>query len=176
MIMKKYFLFIFIVTVLILFSCDDSSEFDDKFSIYLLENDTLTTNIVEEENLLKLKLKNNPIFQYDDIISYEIKNHKVILEKNLSYYLDKDSSRVFSSVLGYPFVLIANDKKIYMGSFTTVYSSYAAPNVPRIEDISVNNEENSFIISGAPIIDETTYIDIRNDIRIIDALGNKTIE
>lgn len=174
--MKKYLLFIFIMIVFVLFSCEDSTKFDDNFSIYLLENDTLTTNIAEEENFLKLKLKNDPIFQYDDIISYEIQNHKVILKHRLSYYLDADSTKVFSSVLGYPFVLIANDEKIYMGSFTTAYSSYAAPNIPIIEDFSINNEENSFIISGAPIIDDTTYIDIRNDMRIINALGNKIIE
>jgi len=173
--MKNQIIFVITIFFTIFLSCDNSPEFEDRFSIYLLENDTLTTINVEEQILSDIKLKDNPIIQFDDIIGYQVADHKVYLNEKLSYYLGTDSMRVFSKIFGYPFVIIANDERIYLGSFISGISSYA-PGTPKILDDAVNNTEKSFIISGAPIYDETTFIDIRNDERILKALGDKIID
>lgn len=164
--------------ILILFSyCSNpsSSEENDRFAIYLLKNDTLTTKDVEEVKLWKLILQDNPAISYKDLVGYQIENHKVYLDEKLSDYFGTDYTTLFSEIFGKPFVLIANGERIYLGSFVTGYSSWL-PNTPKIVDFTVNNTEKSFIISGAPIYPESIYIDIRNDKRIFQALGDKIIE
>jgi hypothetical protein len=149
--------------VLIIFAyCSNlsSPEENDRFAIYLLENDSLTTKDVEE---------------YNDLVGYQIENHKVYLNAKLSYYFDKDSLEIFSRSFGKPFVLIANGERIYLGSFVTGLSSWV-PNTPKIVDYAVNNTEKSFIISGAPYYDQSSFIDVRNDNRIFQALGDKIIQ
>ena len=164
--------------VLIIFAyCSNlsSPEENDRFAIYLLENDSLTTKDVEEVKLSKLKLKDKPVISYNDLVGYQIENHKVYLNAKLSYYFDKDSLEIFSRSFGKPFVLIANGERIYLGSFVTGLSSWV-PNTPKIVDYAVNNTEKSFIISGAPYYDQSSFIDVRNDNRIFQALGDKIIQ
>lgn len=164
--------------VLIIFAyCSNlsSPEENDRFAIYLLENDSLTTKDVEEVKLSKLKLKDKPVISYNDLVGYQIENHKVYLNAKLSYYFDTDSLEIFSRSFGKPFVLIANGERIYLGSFVTGLSSWV-PNTPKIVDYAVNNTEKSFIISGAPYYDQSSFIDVRNDNRIFQALGDKIIQ
>jgi hypothetical protein len=113
--------------------------------------------------------------EYNDLVGYQIENHKVYLNAKLSYYFDKDSLEIFSRSFGKPFVLIANGERIYLGSFVTGLSSWV-PNTPKIVDYAVNNTEKSFIISGAPYYDQSSFIDVRNDNRIFQALGDKIIQ
>ena len=170
-----FFIYTFVSTIFI--SCSDSSSPDiqNKFALFLLENDSLQTIDVQELQLSQINLKNNPVFTFQDVVGYQIDNHKVYLNQKLSYYFcNNDSLKIFANYFGLPFVLIANDERIYLGSFVTGLSSWG-PNTPKILDYSVNNSENSFIISGAPIYDETTFIDVRNDERIFRALGDKLI-
>ncbi|KAA3657298.1 MAG: hypothetical protein DWQ10_13635 [Calditrichaeota bacterium] len=163
---------IFIALLFLHCSNPSSPNEHDQFAIYLLANESLSTRDIEEESLAKLKLKDRPSISFNDINGYELKNHKVYLNKNFSYYFGGDSLTIFSHIFGKPFVLVANETRIYLGSFVSGVSSYA-PNTPKIVDFTINNTEKSFRISGAPIYDESTYSDKRNDIRIIGALGAK---
>ena len=123
----------------------------------------------------KLILQDNPIIAYKDLVAYQIENHKVYLNEKLSDYFGPDYFTLFSFYFGKPFVLIAYGERIYLGSFTPGVSSWSS-NTPKILDYTVRNAEKSFIISGAPIYDEFNYIDVRNDKRILLALGDKIIE
>jgi hypothetical protein len=169
---SKLFICLFLIAIFV--SCNNSvaPEFNDRFAIYLLKEDTLLTKDVENLSISKLQLKSEPVLTYNDIILYDSENHKIYLNNNFSNYLGKDSTRVFSKIFGVPFVLVANGGRIYLGSFVTGISSWL-PKTPKIVDYSVNNMEKSFIISGAPIYDESTFIDIRNDNRIFTALDGK---
>lgn len=175
---KKLFIIITnaILTILII-SCNDSddTEFQDRFALYLLKNDTLTTNDVQDSALVTIELKDVPIITYDDITAYRKEDHKVYLNNSFSYYFGEDSLRIFSYYLGKPFVLIANDERIYLGSFISGLSSWS-PGTPQILDYAINDSEKSFVISGAPIYNESTFVDVRNDKRIFRALGNKIID
>ena len=167
-----------VLIVLIIFSyCSNPSspEENDRFAIYLLENDSLTTKDVEEVKLSKVILRMKPVISFDDIVSYNFENHKVYLDENPSTYFGTDYITLFSENFGKPFVLIVNCERIYLGSFQPLTSSWL-PNTPYVFSFSVIDDENSFIIHRAPCYDESTFIDVRNDKRIFQALGNKIIQ
>ena len=175
--MKTIITFSILFIILILSYCSDPSspEQSDRFAIYLLKEASLTTKDVQERELSRLILREKPVISYNDIIGYQIEDHKVYLNEKLSYYLDKDSLKVFSQIFGTPFVLIAKNERIYLGSFYTSISSWL-PKTPIIENINIfNMNEKLFIISSAPHYDEEIFIDVRNDERIIQALGDKIL-
>ncbi len=176
--MKSTFSVISIVVIAIfIVSCSESNsqEASQKFALYLLKNDTLKTEDIQELDVSRHVIRNVPVLDYDDIVAYQPDNHTIYLNDILSRYLDTDSLEVFSQLFGKPFVLIANGDRIYLGSFIPGISSWA-PFTPKIVDYSVNNEEKSFIISGAAYYDEETFIDVRNDERIYSALRSKIID
>jgi hypothetical protein len=170
--LSKIIISLFLLTIF--FSCNNSvsPEFNERFAIFLLKSDSLLTKDVENITISSLQLRSEPILTFDDIVSYELKNHKVYLNNSLTKYLGQDSSRVFSNGFGIPFILVANGERIYLGSFITGLSSWS-PNTPKIIDYTLNRFEKSFLISGAPIFDIKTYSDIRNDNRILFALDGK---
>ena len=159
---------------LLLISCNNSvsPEMQNRFAIYLLKNDILTTKDVEGLELQALDLEYKPVILYEDIVEYNFENHKVFLKEKLSNYFGSDSLKIFSKLFGKPFVLIANGTRIYLGSFVTGISSWL-PNTPKIVDIAVRNSEKSFLISPAPYYDISSFIDVRNDERIFQALRDK---
>jgi len=162
---------------IIFISCGDSddTEYQDRFALYLLKNDTVTTIDVQDSVLADIELKDMPSITYDDIIAYQKEDHKVYLNEYFSRFFVGDTLRIFSYYFGKPFVLIANDERIYLGSFISGLSSWA-PDTPQILDYAIDNSEKSFIIFGAPIYNESTFVDVRNDKRIFKALKDKIIE
>jgi hypothetical protein len=171
----KVYQFLFLIAVLL--SCENSltSEFDEKFAIYLLKEDSLTTSDVQDQPIFDIEVKINPILTYDDIVSYDLDTHQVFLHNDLSYYLGADSIRVFRNTQGIPFILVANGERIYLGSFLSGLSSWV-PNTPKIVDYTLNTNEKSFVISGAPKYADKKYLDVRNDKRIFYALQDKLIK
>lgn len=166
-----------LIVLVILSYCSSPSSFEeeDRFAIYLLENESLTTKDVEDVEISKVVLKSIPVISYNDIVGYRVENHKVYLNEKLPYYFGEDSLKIFSQIFGKPFVLIAKGTRIYLGSFVTGLSSWV-PNTPQILDYAVSNIEKSFIISGAPIYHKSDYVDRRNDVRILQALSDKIIQ
>ncbi|MCB9211586.1 MAG: hypothetical protein H6609_19660 [Ignavibacteriales bacterium] len=169
-------LLIILVLITIMLSCNNSvsPEFNDRFAIYLLNEDSLQTKDIEDLLISNLKLKSEPILTYNDITAYDFDNHKVFLKNNLFNFLGKDSIRVFSRIFGVPFILVSKGERIYLGSFITGLSSWV-PNTPKIADLAVNNSEKSFLIASAPIYDPSTFKDERNDKRIFEELKDKLV-
>jgi len=91
----------FITVVLIFLYCSDPSSFNEneRFAIYLFENDTLSTIDVEEENLSKVRLKDKPSINFNDIVGYEIENHKIYLEERFSYYFGGGDSLLYFPII-----------------------------------------------------------------------------
>jgi len=176
--MKTIFRIISIaIVVIFIVSCSESNsqEASQNFALYLLKNDALKTEDIQDLDVSKHDIRIEPVLDYDDIVAYHVDSHTIYLNDKLSSYLASDSLEVFAQLFGKPFVLIADGDRIYLGSFIPGISSWA-PNTPKIADYSVNNEDNSFIISGAPIFDENSYIDVRNDERIFSALRDKIVD
>lgn len=141
-----------------------------------MENDSLTTQDVEDIKLSRLKLQNKSLFCYDDITGYEIENHIVYLvQKPSSYSKTGYNALLFSKYFGNPFVIVANGERIYLGSFHPMDSSWL-PNTPYVYYFGKMNEKYYFKINGAPFSDESFFVDIRNDKRIRQALNEKIIE
>jgi hypothetical protein len=169
-------LFVLLSVILITFSCDNSvSPENDRFAMYLLKEDSLTTLDVEKLSISKLELRSKPVFTYEDIISYDSEIHIISLSKNLRKYLEGDSTKIFSKILGVPFVVVANGERIYLGSFVTLISSWL-PNTPIIREWPIDDEEKSIAIEKAPNYDENSFVDVRNDNRILTALKGKLVK
>ena len=172
--MKTIIIFSALIVLIIFSNCSSPSspKENDRLAIYLLKNDSLTTKDVEKVNLSRLTLKDNPVISFDDIVGYQIEDHKVYLAENPSTYFGTGYITLFSEYFGKPFVLIASGERIYLGSFQSLMSSWL-PNTPYVFSFSVIDDENSFIIYRAPCYDESTFIDVRNDKRIFQTLGDK---
>ena len=172
--MKIIGFFLFITVFII--SCDSSfqGENSEKFAIFILQDEDITTHEALKRNLEDLELSSIPLIRYDDIKIYNQKEHKVFLRKQFSEYFQGDIEFLFSKLPGKPFVVTAFGKRIYLGSFVPGISSFA-PNTPCIYDYTFNNAEKSFTISDPPIWDSSAYIDYRNDRRILEALKDKII-
>jgi hypothetical protein len=143
-----------------------------RFCIYLLQDEQLSTKDVEQAPIYSLKLKEKPLITYSDILNYDFETHIIYLKKTFKEYFHSDSVQVFSKLFGRPFVIMAKGERIYLGSLHTLLSSWL-PMTPLIYDLSVKNSTNSFQISIAPHDDKKSFIDVRNDQRIITALKDK---
>ena len=166
-----------LILLIYFFSCSNpvSPDENDRFAIYLLQNDSLTTKDAQEMKLSHLVLKDKPVFSFSDIAGYQIEDHKVYLKKSPSTYFGTVYIPLFSEYFGKPFVLIGLGQRIYLGSFHSLASSWR-PITPCIFGFLVINDENSFIIHRAAIHDDSTFCDVRNDKRILQALSDKIID
>jgi len=173
--MRILFIHLLLVTVLVSCNSPVSPDAQNRFAMYLLQSDTLTTKDVEGLELVGLELNNRPFISYDDIVGYNMETHKVYLNEKLSNYFGSDSLTIFSEYFGKPFIIVANDQRIYLCSFHSSFSSWRS-NTPQVVDFSANNDEKSFIISGAPYYDKSSFKDVRNDERIFLALRDKMIK
>ena len=100
-----------------------------RFEIFLLQDETLTTEDVENLPLNSLELGISPILDLVGISYYDRRSHELALAPftygNFQYYLPD------MTVSGIPFVVVVDGEKIFLGSFASVYSSVIAE-VPMI--------------------------------------------
>lgn len=132
------------------------------FAIFLVKDvktaDAMKTKIEE------LMLETEPLITDKDVLAYEWENHELKLTN------DFDISNLPEKVPldGLPFVVIADDKRIYLGAFWTPISSLSS-NVPVIEVPLILPQNKLKIEAGYP-----GNINIKSDPRnnkiIYDAL------
>jgi hypothetical protein len=171
--MKKVFFILFAAIFFLSFSrCEHSVDYArGEFAIYLLADSTLTAVEAAHEPLDALMLSQSPIISIDDIANYEWSDHVFSL-KSGHELKGLDKRRL--SVHGIPFVVVANNERIYLGAFWTSFSSYA-PDFPHIN--------LGFAVFFAPISGElriekgwvASEPDLRNDPRIYRALQSAGI-
>ncbi|UCD38090.1 MAG: hypothetical protein JSW54_00980 [Fidelibacterota bacterium] len=106
------------------------------FAIYLLDDPTITTLQAEEVDLSQLDLQGSPWLCISDMEFYDYSTHCIYLKDDFSSLFGSDSITVFSSVLGVPFVVVANGERCYLGSFWSMLSSLGT-RCPTIEDIEL---------------------------------------
>jgi hypothetical protein len=162
--------FIFAITFSSCTNPSSSEPDDDRFAIYLLADEKLSTLAVQDLLLSTLVLQINPLIAYKDIIKYDPTDCKYYLEKPFNQYFASDSLTLFSSIFGKPFVVIANGERIFLGSFHATESSLF-PRTPIISAFGMNNSEMTIKISYYHKSEDS--VDKRNDKRIIEALRPK---
>jgi hypothetical protein len=139
------------------------------FAIFLLANDTLSTLEVKYTSLDSLTLAVQPLVTTEDVVTYKWSVHEVTLTAQ-GYANYKSVGQKVKSTFGLPFVVVAANQKIYLGTFYPLISSYIHMDLPFVALDSFKGIR----IARAP---DSTTPDRRNDTRIYDALlkANKII-
>jgi len=168
---------IILFVILQLLICGWSSEkvlskHKDVYSIYLVKNSKLTYATKKPE-LKDFILQDIPLLTVDSITSYTWHSHLISFSISV-----KKGLRNQEPLIDRLFVVVANDERIYWGMFTDFVDSYIS-NSPAIfllprdhpwSSTSASRIPDGFSISRGPIVGKDS-IDVRNDIRIYNALN-----
>ena len=85
-----------------------------KFSIYLLKDENFSSQQAQEMDINDLELADEPWITTEDIEFYDFSTHCIYLKKErpaFHYYLVR------------PFIVVASNTRIYLGSFFSMFSS-----------------------------------------------------
>lgn len=171
--MKTYISFS-IILLFIFTSCskDDnplSSQINSEFSIYLLKDQNITFQEAEESELNELVLNGAPWLNINDISMYDFSTHYIYLKTNKDKLFEgmMNDNHIFTDFLIKPFVLVAGNQRIYLGSFISSLSSVLCAG-PHINDLDQLFFPSDVLVLNGCNFDE--WNDMRNDSRIRDAL------
>lgn len=129
------------------------------FAIVLVKG--VKTGDAIKSKIEDLQLETEPVLTDRDLISYKWKDHELELRQGFDLY--KLLGRVPTD--GLPFVVIADDKRVYLGAFWTSISSVSA-SIPVILD----PKKVIKIYEGYPGKLTNDQLDPRSDKRIYNAL------
>lgn len=143
----------------------NNTEVSNHFAIFIVRG-VRTADAIKSE-LIDLPLEPQPLFTDKDLKSYKWKEHKLELRKD--YDLNKSLEKV--PLDGLPFVVMANDKRIYLGAFWSPLSS-STSSVPWIMVMppTIPQQNKLTIQAGYPDKLNRPQIDPRNNQIVYDAL------
>ena len=165
---RTRYLCLIIIFILVIGGCarnidsTSDSNITTHFAIVLVKG--LNTADAMKYKIEDLPLESQPILTDKDLISYKWKDHELELKQGF----------IFGDTIGHipidglPFVLIANDKRIYVGAFWTPISSLSW-NLPAIT-ILPSNKNVIQIAAGYPGGSPENKSDPRSNQQIYDAL------
>ena len=127
--MKKIVIILLGIIILTsLISCGNKSD-ENALEIYLVSGD-----LPDGENIdiNKLVLEETPIITLDDIQRYYWEDQAFVMEKDLlRERLDEQTGKIYAT-RGFPYVVVVNGERIYMGKFWSALSSSMEINYPLI--------------------------------------------
>lgn len=152
-------------------ACPTRSDNDNLFAIYLLKDSSIKINEILDTPLSDLELEDKPWIFSDDIEFYDFSTHCIYLKKGKQTFFKDSIEFVFPySLWDKPFIVCANDERIYKGIFRAGPSSAPWWRVPYIDD----GPQFSSFPSDVLYIDWIFAFDVledkRYDNRIKDAL------
>ncbi|WP_045577110.1 hypothetical protein [Desulfosporosinus sp. I2] len=161
----RLFIILF-VTLLLVWGCnkdrnDNKDSTVHNFSIFLVKD--LSTSEAMSKNLDELPLENLPVLTDKEIRIYNWKEHTFSLKEGFSLERKLEGKVPLS---GKPFVVVADSKRTYLGSFWTPISSLYIPDIPTIYSIWFKEHENDIYT----IKYGKEQQDPRDNIRIYDSL------
>lgn len=164
--------YIFSICVLLILSCaKDRNPLNasgaGEFAIYLLADDQITAGDASEVTLNSLILDREPLISTDDIVHYKWSEHSFVIKADAVNRVQciADSH---GTVSGFPFVVVVEPERIYLGAFWWAYSSLV-PSFPHIELLPFGIDESSMNLKIDPSWIESD-VDPRGDMRIYLAL------
>jgi len=134
-----------------------SSQKEADFGIYLVAEDIPFSQLASFD-IYSVELQNEPIISTDDIITYSVGAHEIMLT-------DKATNRI-SKGLVTPFVVCVGSERIYSGTFLPIYSSVVPVGVITIEPCLSSITHSIKISPGFLYSGE----DPRSDSRILESL------
>lgn len=144
----------------LLVGCNPRDKNANGFYIYLVK-DLSTTEAMSYE-LDELPLDNTPVLTDKEIRTYNWSEHAFSMEEGFSLE-EKLEGRVTTG--GQPFVVMAGNERIYLGSFWTPISSLFIPDIPAITSMWRKGSERETYSIGYG-----QERDPRGDRRIFEAL------
>ena len=124
-------MFLFVILIGCKEETTSSNNQTGELSIFLLKDDTLTTSQAKEKPLSTLIVNDQPVISINDIVSYGWTEHSIELTNEGTEKFKSVESKV-KSTFGLPFIVVANNEKIYLGNIYPYYSSYIHPDIPSI--------------------------------------------
>ena len=165
-----------ILIIILLFFTNCSKDYNplsiqnnSNFSIYLLKDSNITFQEAEKSKLNDLILNDVPWLSINQISMYDFSTHNIYLKTSKDDLFEgmMNNNHIFKDFLVKPFVLIAGNQRIYLGSFISSLSSIAFAG-PHINDLDQIFYPSDVLVLNGCGYDER--IDVRNDNRIRDAL------
>lgn len=147
----------------LLSSCADSTSpgLIRGFAIYTLEDTTLSAAAVWNEPLESLVLASRPFLTEKDLTSYFWRTHEFTVTASVDSQLAV-MKWAHGHTGGIPFVVVADDERVYLGAFWYAYSSL----MPQVPYIDVLLEPHRIWQTTSPLMTE----DKRSDPRIYRVL------
>jgi hypothetical protein len=145
------------------------AETTNSFGIYLTTG-TVDRRIIAtgKGDWSAIRLSDSPLISADDIISYDFAEHSMKLRPEALARIPRPP------VAGTPFVVVANGERVYLGVFTTAFSSIPSgvPSIMVDRRMFVKSQPSDTLIIEPPHPHPTSGIgpDLRGDLRIKTAL------
>lgn len=144
-------------------TCPTRSDIEHNFAIYLLKDSSIEIYDILDTPLPELELEDEPWLSSEDIEFYDFSTHCIYLSKEVKSLFNNEVDDVMftSSWWRKPFIVCANNQKIYKGFFAFGASSRFASDIPHILD----DYQFSFYPSDVLMIDWRPSSIVPEDIR-----------
>jgi hypothetical protein len=166
--MREYCSFFVVILFLFLSCSEDENPLippdDSDFSIFFLQDSNFTYLDVKNLDLDSLILGDTPWLNIDDVYMYDFSTHYIYLKGTKDRLFENLTTNIFfENFLIKPFVLIANNQRIYLGSLMSSHSSLgcAGPHIKDFDQILLPSDV--IAINGCNF---EGWIDQRSDDRI----------
>ncbi len=119
---------------ILFYGCSNStspSNEEEAFGIYLLKDTLLITSEAKKLSVDVLLLQETPLISINDIVEYNWEEQVISLTSE-AFTRFKGVEKSIKSIYGLPFVVMANQQKIYLGNIYPMYSSYFHQDLPFI--------------------------------------------
>ena len=132
--MEVKYLFVLLIPLLFCSCSDSTSPNDDEkaFGIYLLKDTSLITSDAKKSSIESLQLQETPIIKINDIVEYDWEEQLITLTSE-TFDRFKGVENKIKSTHGLPFIVVANQQKIYLGNIYPMYSSYIHQDLPYVK-------------------------------------------
>ncbi|MGC7871321.1 hypothetical protein ACPUYX_07275 [Desulfosporosinus sp. SYSU MS00001] len=133
------------------------------FAIFLVKGEQAGNAM--NTKLEELRLETQPVLTDKDLKVYKWKEHELELRKDFDLYEVLD----YVPLSGLPFVVVANDERVYLGAFWSPLSSQTS-SIPSVMVLPMSPQNTIHIISGYPGKTTNSQSDPRGNQKIYDAL------
>ena len=146
----------------------EDAEIEEAFAIYLLADPQISGSDLSAWALDALPLAETPLILVNDVLLYDWENHTLdVTEESYQHITEAIGGSV--PVNGRPFVVVANDERIYAGAFWTLASSLSFSGVVIMDPAFSENRSLTFTL-GYPTEEYFNGDDPRDDSRIWEVL------
>lgn len=126
---------------------------DSTFGIYLLKDNNIKIHQITNKSINELELESTPWLTSSDIAFYDFSSHYIYLNKSNNEFFTNGNNIKWD---GQPFIVVANNKRCYIGCFYSGYSSVAIT-TPYIDELNIQMLPTDILV--------ISYGDLINDKR-----------